>query len=383
MTEASLPITQSAVETFTEQYLTSLGGSIEKDGKRWQVTIPEEADTELSTGPRTLICGDEGDISEESEQLHPGSSYFQDVLDEASTDAPVGRITIDSETTAIKIPPWLQESSLVVRDVEFIPYYDRTAVVTLFRVSVETVSEYQQEFLHAIAIDTHSTEVLPTLAETFLQQTEIGSSHLEANEITIEPDDIPQLIEESREQLLSKVQPTIDEIHEEASRAADAELEDYRQMQQEREETLEQQLSNLELRIDKLNRAITEDEQTERVETLKERKQYRSEYQEVEAELADLRQRREEGFPDRQREIRERHALEVITTPLSVTEVDYERGELEIEVIEGESSQMFTKGYGSGVGLTDAVRCELCDQPLSEQNPLESVLPQVVCKNCL
>ena len=43
--EAALPVTQAAVEDFTERYVASLGGTIDMDGDQWEVTIPDTADT--------------------------------------------------------------------------------------------------------------------------------------------------------------------------------------------------------------------------------------------------------------------------------------------------------------------------------------------------
>jgi len=47
MTDAALPVTERAVERFTEAYLRSLGAEIEKRGRQWTVTLPADADTAL------------------------------------------------------------------------------------------------------------------------------------------------------------------------------------------------------------------------------------------------------------------------------------------------------------------------------------------------
>ncbi len=382
MTDAAIPVTQSVVEGFTEQYLESLGGTIEKHGHTWNVSIPEGAATDLPSGDLVLVCDDVEEVTEGEKALHPESTFFHEVLNEASSRAPVGHVTIDARSSEIVTPEWLQEGKVVVNDAQFVPYYDRTAIVVLFRVSIETVSEYQHEFLHAIALDTRSEEVLPNLDETFLELTKPGCTALESEDVAVDPDQVERLIDLAQDHVVSEVRPKIDEIHQEASRAADAELEDYRQMQQQREEELEKQLSSLQSRIKELSNRIDRCDENERVQALKERKEYRSEYEELESELLDLRQRREQGYPEQQREIRERHALEVVVTPLTITEVEYERGEIEFKLEGKNSTETVTTGYGSGVGVTEEVHCTSCDRVFSEQTPLDTIGRGLHCRKC-
>lgn len=49
--------------------------------------------------------------------------------------------------------------------------------------------------------------------------------------MTTETERIGELVDASRKPLVEDIQPTIDETHQEALRAADAELEEYRQLQ--------------------------------------------------------------------------------------------------------------------------------------------------------
>jgi hypothetical protein len=102
----------------------------------------------------------------------------------------------------------------------------------------------------------------------------------------------------------------------------------------------------------------------------------------METELEELRHRREQGFPEKQREIRERHALEVVVTPLTMTQVEYERGELEVELEKQGVSQSLTIGYGCGVGVTEEVCCDSCNQPLTEENPVREIRKSIRCSEC-
>jgi len=382
MTDAAVPVTQSTVESFTARYLRSLGCQIDIRDNEWQVTIPEDVETDLPKGQHNLLCDTVKDPDETHDILNPESSFFQSVLDDASDRVPLGSIKVSTTDTDILVPDWLQESPVSVSDINFTPYYDRSALVILFQVSVETVSEYQQEFLRSIGIDTRSNEILPNLDETFLTLTQSEAATVTSDDFTVEPEQAERLVDVSREPLLSDMQPQIDEIHQEASRAADAELEEYRQLQRQREEEFETKITRLRSKIGELNESIENRNQTERVEALKERRECKSKLEEVETELKALRHHREQGYPDQQHEIRERHGLEVVVTPVTVTEVEYERGDAEFELTDGNSTASLTLGYGSGVGVTEEVDCDTCNQPLSRENQLRSLTNGIQCGSC-
>jgi len=383
MTDAALSVTQSVVERFTDQYLCSLGCDIEKEGDRWDVVFPSDVDSDLLSGERTLCCGDSATSNEsDQEPLHPDSQFFQELLTEASKQAPTGKISINAEHTVIKIPPWIQNGDVELVNSCFTPYYDRTALVILFQVSIETVSKYQSELLRAIAIDTHSEEILPQLEETFLRIATASEDAAESTQSELTKSDVQPLLDLARQDLVDQTQDTVDEIHQEASRAADAEVEEYRRMQQQRLEELEEKHSNLSSKIDDLSENINTGEQDERVQALKKRKQLKSEYEEVDAELSDLRQCREQGFREKQQEIRQRHAVNVRLRPLTVTQLEYERGDIEFEFSEGEITQGMTVGYGSGIGITEEVKCPSCNQGLTQNNPLKSIKNGIRCTNC-
>ena len=383
MTDAAVPITQSAVEQFTEQYLYSLGSTIEKHGEKWDVTVPEQAKTEISSGHLVLFCGDGADVDENVRQLHPESSFFQELITEASKRQPTGKIVLASEETQIEIPSWLQESNISVNDATFTPYYDRSAIAILYRISIETVSEYQTELLRVAALDIRSMERLPKLEETFLESTLPTELDIESQPIDIERSTVDDLIAQTCEQIVAGVQPKVDEIHQEASRAADAETEEYRQMQQQRVEKLEKRKTRLSNRIEDLSGAIRQSsDERDRVEALQKRKELKSEHEDVDSELDELRHQREQGYPEKQKGIRERHALEVLISPLTVTQVEYERGEIEVGLEDGKVARSLTLGYGNGVGITEELECEFCNQTLGEQNPLRSIKEGIQCADC-
>jgi DNA repair exonuclease SbcCD ATPase subunit len=383
MTDAAVSVTQSAVEHFTEQYLRSLDCSIAKDGDRWEVTVPENAATALPPGKIVLICGDQDtQLEANQEELYPQSSFFQELLVESSESHLIGEVSVDLDTE-IELPPWLKTGGIKVKSTKFTPYYDRNAVILLYRVSIETVSEYQRELLQAVALDERTLNPLPALENEFLQQTSPGTEVVTSRTIEVDENRITDLVDETRERVVDRLHDEITEIHQEASRAADAELEEYRQMQEQRLEELEGKLSTLTANIDKLSNTLETGSSSEnRVEKLKERKQLRAEKDDIESELQDLQQQREQGFPEKQREIRDRHDLEAVVTPLTVSKVDYERGELEIELLENNTTRSMTVGYGEGIGIADEIQCEHCGEFLSKGRPLHTIKTGFVCKHC-
>lgn len=383
MTDAAIPLTQSAVEQFAEDYLQAIGCTIEKKEEEWEVGVPQETDSEVLTEDVTLVCAHEDNESNGSvKHLHPESQFFQELLTEASKRTPAGKITLPSERTGVDPPAWLRGSDVAVEEMEFTPYYDRSAVVILFRVAIETVSEYQREFLRAIALDIRSQEPVRRLEETFLNVTSVGGNTTADTRPSVERSKAESLLDEARSRVVDRVQNLVDEIHDEASRAADAEVEEFRQMQLQLIQELEERRSNLSEKIDELGELINADQQSKRVEALKERKALKAEYEDVDEELEYLQQRRDQGFPERQREIRDRHSLEVRISPLALTEIEYESGEVEIQLNEENTTRTVTVGYGSGAGVTEAVQCSSCGQELTEKNPLWTIKGGLRCNKC-
>lgn len=384
MTDAAVSVTQSAVEHFTGQYLTSIGGSIEKHDDMWEVTIPEGVTADFPTGTFVLQTTSDRPNRDGSErQLYPESAFFQELLSDATDRQPTGKVTLTAEQTPLTHPSWLEQSRVDVVESSFTPYYDRTAVVVVYRVGVETVSEYQTELLRAVGIDTRSNDRLSNLETTFLDTIGGSETSIKSTPIDLERSAIEELLAETRSLVVDQVQPEIDEIHREASRAADAELEEYRQLQQQRIGELEENAANLSRRIDELSETVSQSgEQATRVDALKERKELKADHKDIESELEALKQRRERGFPEQQRAIRDRHALEVVVTPCTVTQIEYERGDLEVVVQDDSATETLTLGYGSGVGVTDEMQCEDCGQLLTEANPLQSVARGIQCSEC-
>lgn len=383
MTDAALPVTQRAVERFSERYLKTVGCRVNKEGNQWKVIVPEDAKTGVTTGELTLVCSTDPDEVGDGKPLNPESSFFHALIDEAADRWPTGKVSITAADAEITLPPWVVNSEASVESANFTPYYDRTALVVIFRVSIETVSDYQTELLRASAVDTHSEEIFPELTETVVRHIDPEQMTIDCTPARVSSDDARQLLGSIRDDVVSDVEPTIGEIHEAASRSADAEIEEYRQLQQQRIEELEEEKENLESRIDDLSGAIeSNNSRTDRAEALKQRRELRSKLENVETELDELKQSRDRGYPSKQREIRDRHSLEVVVEPVTLTEVAYERGEIDLTLTNQGYVHTITVGYGSGVGVTEDLDCDRCGAHLSKDNPLQLEDGRVRCSEC-
>jgi len=383
MTDAAIPVTEAAVERFVEAYLTSLGADIRKDGCRWMVSLPPDAETNLDPDGATLVVtNNPDDVGEDDISLSPESKFLEQLLDEAADRSPLGSLSFTGEAVDIRLPPWLEASSVEVRQQSFTPYYDRRALCVLFRVGIETVSEYQSEELRAVAIDLNGHESRPRLAQTYLKISEAGVKEIEASPVP-ESDAVADALDAARETVEEDVGPTVKDIRERATRAAGRELGDYRKYAQQRNEELDVEIEQLNERIKEATERIeAANEQGERVEALRQRKELRRERDDLRSERDDLREEIEAGFPKRRQEIRDRHALTVRLEPVACAVVSYERGELSVTLKADEETINASFPYAIGVGVTDNQHCDRCGEALSEENPLAIAGTQLVGTTC-
>jgi hypothetical protein len=383
MTEAAIPVTQATVERFVEAYLTTLGADIWKDGRRWTVSLPPEAETDLDLDGATLVVtNDPGDVEEDTIALSPESEFVERLLDEAAERCPVGSLALTDEAVDIRLPPWLEASSVEVRRQSFTPYYDRRALCVLFHAGIETVSEYQSEELRAVAIDLNGYESRPRLAQTYLDIAEVGAEGINAGP-SPESDVVANALEAARDIAEEDISPTVEDIRERATRAAGVELDEYREYAQQRCDELDAEIERHNERIEEATEKIeAAAEQDERVEALRQRKELRSERDDLRSERDDLRAEMEAGFPKRRREIRERHALTVRLKPVAFAAVSYERGELAVTLEADGETVNASYPYAVGVGVTDDQHCDGCGGALSEENPLAIAGTQLVGATC-
>lgn len=371
MPDGALPITERAVEQFTKQYLSALGAETTHNGDRWEVSLPPEADTALELDGATLLFESDPSESQDGEiAVHPESQFVQQMLAEAKENQAVGSAAFTTENTELVLPAWITAGDLTVESADFAPYYDREALCVLFDIGIETVSEFQRELLRPIAVDLRSDETLRGLAETYLEATALGDSQLPPDTGGCDPGSIDSAMTTAREAIEQEVDPIITETREKASRAADVELNDYRQLQEQRLDELAEEISTLNEQVSRLSQTIEQtSDHEERVEALRERKWVRHKRDEFEEERTELTAARDEGFPEKQREVYNRHSLNVTIEPASVTVVAFEKGELDINIRDEDHSRSLRLPYGTGVGVTEEVRCDQCGEPLSADNP--------------
>jgi uncharacterized protein YukE len=395
MTDATLPVTQSRLTAFAQEYLKTIGASLKKNGSRWRVNLPEHVDVTFGDGNEfeVVVRADHSENSKKDEfVLAPESEFAQQLLDEAISMATVGELSVTDELSGddYQYPAWVIESDLQVDGAEFTPYYDREAVFAVVQVGVETVSEYQTQFLEAVAIDTSSqeelTEMSKTILELFYEPKSVlgdGAVKEKAGGESVEVDDLGELVTECQRTAVDNVRVAIDDLRESASRAADAEFDEYRQLQN-------QQLSDLRDEIESVTKQLkaaaddvnTASSQGDRVEALQRRQEIQAKKEELENKRSDILDSKQEGFEHKRREIYHRHQLKVRTSPIAITLVSYEQGEIELQLSDSERSGSIRAPYAAGGGYTDTVNCPSCQTKLSSDNPIKLEIDGVQCQQC-
>jgi hypothetical protein len=123
-------------------------------------------------------------------------------------------------------------------------------------------------------------------------------------------------------------------------------------------------------------------EQEERVDALRKRKELRAELDNIRSELNELTTKIEDGFPNKRREIRERHSITVRLRPVTATAVSYERGDLDLTLESDETTTSKSYGYALGTGVVEEVVCDRCGQQLTVENPLDLDGKQTIGVSC-
>lgn len=394
MTDATHAVSQSALEIFTRAYLTGLGASIREDKNRWSVRLPNHVDVDFVEKTEFEVILSE-QMATEDDSVHlltPESEFAQHLLDEAAEMAPVGQIALTKEATDSNYayPSWITESSAEVVETTFSPYYDRLAISVFVRIGVETVSEYQTQLLEAVTIDLQSRDQLPGLTNLLVSDffspdgSQISQPTGEGlnNEALVPPEKLIDAVADSQKAAKCEVAEKIKDIRQSASRAATSEFEEYQQLQEQRINDLQNEISSL---TDRLQRLATEVDdaksQRQRIEVLERRKEVKTDIENLESELAKIVQEKEQGYSNEQREIFDRHAIKVITKPVALTLISYERGEIDFTLSKAGKEQSIRVPYAIG-GVTDEVNCENCSETLSKENPIHLTEDGIGCMAC-
>lgn len=370
MTDSALPVTERAVSRFVTDYLQSLGATIHKDERRWTISMPATAATELSLDNTVVsVVANPEEADDDAVALAPGSDLFERIVDDAVKRAPLGGVTLTGDNVEFDTPDWVGSESIEVANQRFTPYYDRNAVCVLFYVGVETVSEYQREMLRAGAVDLTDHKLRPRLAQSYLELTEQSRSNMSGSSREASDSELTEAITACREMVMTKLDPKIQKIREEATHAATVEIEEYRQYLRQRREELQTEEQRLADRIDELSDAIeSTSERTERLERLRNRKQLRSDLTDLRDELDGVRDSLERDVPEKRTAVRDRHALNIRVRPVTATVITYERGDMEFSIQADGCSTTLTCDYAAGVGTLSRPTCDQCGTGLDAQN---------------
>ncbi len=395
MTDATHAVTQSALEAFAREYLNELGATIRDDGTRWQVQLPSHVDVGFTDSHEfDIVLDTETGVELDSKHiLSPESGFTQQLLEEAAEVAPLGQVTLTETVTdgEYQYPPWILESDVDVDNATFSPYYDRTAICVFVRIDIETVSEYQTQFLEAVTVDIESNEPLPNVTELLDEKfftpksswpAEVTEDDVSGVE-TIAADKLHNAFSTGQKAAVENVDDTIAKVRQSASRAADSEFEEYCQLQEQRINELQKEISSLSTRLKKLSTEVDGAESPQqRVEALEKRKELKREKEQIENEVEGILQEKSSGYSQKKREINRRHAIKINTEPKAFTVILYERGEIELELGTSDQSAIIRAPYAIGTGVTDEVRCENCQKTLSGENPVRVGAGDVYCRYC-
>jgi len=382
MPEASVAVTQAAVESFAESYLRTLGASIDKAGDVWDVSLPTDHPLSVEGTSITIGAGPRLEDDAADVLLTPESGFFDELLEMALTAAPLGRAVFTTETVSDPETSWL-DTDAGRYDTTFYPLYDREAVCLWFRASVETVSEYETEYLYAIGVDSQTGEVMPTLGTGLVTNLESVVSDAEDDADAPTPTEFQPAISTAREAVEAELRPELKTLQDKASTAAAEELDRYQQLRKQELQEIDERLSNIESQLEDISDTIeaAADRQA-RVEALTRREELTDEQSELEANREEIRGEIEKGFPAKRSEIRDRHAVRVSIEPVALTDVTYERGDLEIRDTTTDTA-VVTLPAAPGIGLLEPAECETCGTELSESNsarPRDGALVGACCR---
>lgn len=366
MPDASLDVTQAAVEAFAESYLQTLGATIDKQDAIWHVDLP--ADHPLTIDEQSITVGAGPRLEDDAADvlLTPESGFFHELLETALTAEPIGSAVFTTDTASVPSPAWLQTDKGSY-DTTFYPLYDRKAVCIWFRASVETVSEYETEYLHAIGIDTQTGDVTPALAAGLL--THLDTVVTDNEGTTPDSTEFQNHIPTARSGVEDELNPKLKDLQDKAAAAAADELDRYQQLRKQELQEIEDRLSNIESQLADISDTIEEASNRQaRVEALTRREELTDEQTELQADRDEIRAEIDAGFPDKRAEIRDRHAVRVSIEPVALTEITFERGDLEVRDTVAETVEV-TLPAAPGIGLLETPVCSRCEMELSEDNP--------------
>lgn len=395
MTDATLTVTQSALEAFAREYFETIGATIDEASDRWTIQVPNHIGLSFTDEPEFEVIMDEAEGDDEDEYvLSPESDFSQRLFDEASTLAPNGHVVIThhDDEQGLHQPSWLRESDLELEETKFRPYYDRAALFALVNVGVETVSEFQTQFLEATVVDTGTGQEIPRLAETTLTtffdplKRPNFDDYREEEQLfeSLDLGELQSLLDLCQENALDRIDAEITRIRRSATRSARTEFDEYRQFKEQELNDIREEIDSISHQLQRLaDKADEAESNQERVKALNERRDLQSDLDNLETKRDDILEDKQDGFESKRAAIFDRHALELSVSIVALTKIEYESGEMELVLRTTDQTDSITVPYGAGSGVIGSVRCPICDQQLTGENylVLDGELGCVACQS--
>ena len=324
--------------------------------------------------------------TEPKHTIEPGGQIVDDILTSLSALEPRIALQIEDVGDELPNPAWLSNSALSTVEATFTPYFERTGVWTLVDVSIETVSEFEQDILISVGLDPETGDRLPLLEELGEQLT--GANDINIPDVSVdrrrEQDIEPAPLETQIEPIIEKkLTATIDSIRQQAANAASVEFEDYVEVQNSRIASLGTDIAELQEELTAIGQRLDQaDSREERLEALEQRDAKQDKLETKQTELSELKEASREGFPSYQSKIRNRHSVSVETEIVAMIEATYPKGDLMLTVTDGTREVSTRVAYGHRAAIFEQPSCEGCGSALTESNPGHIMRNQLLGANC-
>ncbi|MFC7177844.1 hypothetical protein [Halosegnis marinus] len=309
-----------------------------------------------------LTPGEEEPTGPNQYDCTPESTLAGALLDSVGAGPPCA-IPLSESVLDEPVPEWIDASSLSVVDRKFSPYFTKQGVWCLVEVSIETVSEFERDFLVSVGVDADTGEPLPLLAEVgdVVTQSPAHPGVTESEPTTVDA----EVFAAAHERAHAVTEATVDEIQEQAGNAAGVEFEEYLEVQAERLETLRKERERLDEELASIRSALeAATERAERLELLDDQETRQEERSDVVAELTELEEARRDGFPAYQQKIRNRHRINAEYTIVASLVIPYQKGDLELTVTDGAETCVVSQIYGHEAAFFEAPSCGRCGETL-------------------
>ena len=388
---------QRLVATIADPSGESRSGGQPPAGSETATGAETATEAETATGSETATEAETATGSE-TPTIGPETPFTRRLIDAAGEHCPVGAASVTGvpEGAETLVPAWLRASPARVASVEFHPYYDEQLVCVWLRVAVETPSQYQRESLHTVVVDcdtgtrvecdptalldaavTGGTDAAATSADTAATGANAGRTAPGASESEIE-----QAVAEARSHVVAELDDTVERVEASAGRAAAAAFEEYAERQRTRLAERRAERDEIETELATVRDRLADATGDDRVELLERQTALTDRQAELNTAVSRLEAADAAGFPEERERLRSRHSVAVRTRPVAVTTVSVERGDLAVDLVGEGGRATLDLSVGAVTGLRRTPSCPDCGNEYGPQNELRVANGGLACATC-